>query len=254
MKIFACGHSTFKLEIDDRVFLTDPWFTTSGFLYSLFTRRIYPLALNPDSITRCDAMLVSHNHIDHCSREAFDVARRLGTLIVGPKGVVNRAERYGISNAREVRAGGNLDLFGIRITAIPAVHPLARNPVGFLVEGSKHVYFSGDTRFDWSIVDALRDKQIDIAFLQVACSFRTLLHGADGMDINYADELAKAIRPKCVIPMHFDCVGKYLDLTTKKRVSEQSLTVEDVLNSFKRRLSRNGIGCHLLFPGNEIEV
>lgn len=234
--------------------LTDPWFTTSGFLYSLFTRRIYPLALNPDSITRCDAMLVSHNHIDHCSRDAFTVARRLGTLIVGPKGVVNRAERCGISDAREVRAGDSLDLSGIRITAIPAVHPLAKNPVGFLIEGSEHVYFSGDTRFDWSIVDALRDKQIDIAFLQVGCSFRTLLHGADGMDINYADELAKAIRPKFVVPMHFDCVGKYLDLTTKKRVNEQSLTVEDALNSFKRRLSRNGIGCHLLFAGTEIEV
>ncbi len=254
MKIFACGHSTFRLEIDGHVVLTDPWFTTSGLLYNLFTRRIYPLALNPDSITRCDAMLVSHNHIDHRSRDALTVARRLGTLIVGPKGVVNRAERYGIPTTREMRPGDSVDLSRIRITAIPAVHPLAKNPVGFFIEGSKHVYFSGDTRFDWSIVDALRDRRIDVAFLQVGCSFRALLHGADGMDINYAEELAKAIRPKCVIPMHFDCVGKYLDLTTKKRVSEQSLTVEDVLNSFKRRLSRNGIECHLLFAGTEVEV
>ncbi len=73
------------------------------------------------------------------------------------------------------------------------------------------------------------------------------------MDINYAHELAKAIRPGCVVPMHFDCVGKYLDLLTRKRVTEYSLDVEDALDSFRRRLSADGIDCRLLFAGNEAE-
>ncbi|UCD59068.1 MAG: MBL fold metallo-hydrolase [Candidatus Hydrogenedentota bacterium] len=254
MKIFAVGHSTFRWEIDNNVILTDPWFTSSGLFYNLFMRRIYPLATDPDSIDRCDAMLVSHNHPDHLSRQALKLARKLGTLVAGPKRVVSRAKRNGILSCRELRPGESFELSGIQITAVPAVHPLSKGAIGYLLEGGRNIYFSGDTRFDWRIVEALRHKQIDIAFLQVSCQFRTLSGGADGMDINYADELAKAIRPKCVVPMHFDCVGRYLDIPTNKRVSEHSLDVEDALSTLKRRLSRNDIDCLLLFPGNEIEV
>lgn len=254
MKIFAAGHSTFRLEMDGHVILTDPWFKTSGPLYNLLTRRIFPLALDPDSIKKCDLMLVSHNHIDHLSREALEVGRKLGAMVAGPPGVARRARRSGIFNCRSLRPGDCFEHDNIRITAVPAVHPLSKNPVGFLIEGCRSVYFSGDTRFDWEIVNALRGKQIDIAILQVSCSFYTLLNGSDGMDINYAAELAGALRPKCVIPMHFDCVGKYLDLTTGKKVSGYSLDVEDALNSFKRRLSARGIGCELLFAGGEMEI
>lgn len=253
MKIFAVGHSTFKLEMQDLVLLTDPWFTVSGLFYHVLTRRIYPLAVEPDAIIRCDAMLVSHNHPDHLSADALTLARKLGTLIVGPKGVIKRARRHGISNYRELRPGESVNLAGIRITAVPAVHPLSRRAIGFLIEGEKNIYFSGDTRFDWRIVNALRGKRIDVAILQTSCAFYSLLGGADGMDINYAHELAKAIRPGCVVPMHFDCVGKYLDLLTRKRVTEYSLDVEDALDSFRGRLSADGIDCRLLFAGNEAE-
>ncbi|RJP74881.1 MAG: MBL fold metallo-hydrolase [Candidatus Abyssobacteria bacterium SURF_17] len=254
MDVFAIGHATFKLRIDGLVILTDPWFTTSGFLYNLFMRRIYPLATELDSIKQCDVMLVSHNHPDHLSRHALTIARKLGSLVIGPGDVVRRAERHGVPNARELRPRESIEAFGIRITAVPAVHPLANNPIGFFLEGNTNIYYSGDTRFDWKIVEALRGKRVDVAFLQVSCAFRPLWHGADGMDINYAEELAKAIRPRCVIPMHFDCVGKYLDITTKKRVSEHSLDVEDVLSVFRRRLSRSGIECLLLFAGNEATI
>lgn len=254
MKVFAVGHSTFRLDIDDHVILTDPWFTTSGLMYNLFMRRIYPLAIDVESIARCDAMLVSHNHADHLSGEALRLARRLGTVVIGPRGVVRRAKRSGVSGCHELRPGESFDLSGIRISAVPAVHPLSRNPIGFFVESTKKIYFSGDTRFDWRIVEALRSVEIDVAFLQVSCAFYTLLAGMDGMDINYAEELAKAIRPKCVIPMHFDCVGKHLDILTGKRVSEHSLDIEDALNSFRQRLARSDIDCRLLFAGNEIEL
>jgi L-ascorbate metabolism protein UlaG (beta-lactamase superfamily) len=253
MNVFAIGHSTFRLELDGQVILTDPWFTQSGILYHLFMRRIYPLAIAPQTIARCDAMLVTHNHPRHFGRQALELAGKLKSVIVGPSSIVNRARRAGLSDCFRLEAGKSIDLSGIRITAVPAVHPLSRDSIGFLLEGSKTVYFSGDTRFDWRIVGALREKRIDIAFLQASCSFSPLFNGADGMDINYAYELAKAIRPKCVIPMHYDCVGTYLDIFAKKRVSEHSLDVEDALDSLKQRLSADHMDCALLFPGNEAE-
>ncbi|MBI4831227.1 MAG: MBL fold metallo-hydrolase, partial [Candidatus Lindowbacteria bacterium] len=142
MKITAIGHSTFKLEIGERVILTDPWFATSGVLYRLFTKRIYPLAVKPEQINRCDAMLVSHNHIDHFDRAALALARRLGTLIAGPPSVVKRAKRNGIQNCQSLRPGEGFDFSGMRITAVPAYHPLAKDGIGFLVESEKRAYFS----------------------------------------------------------------------------------------------------------------
>lgn len=254
MKTFAVGHATFRIETAASVIFTDPWFTTSGLRYHLLSRRIYPLALSPDNIKKCDAMLVSHNHIDHFSHQAVALARKLGTMVIGPPSVVRLARRRGIDNCRALNPGEQFDFATLKITAVRALHPLARDAIGFLVQSEKTFYFSGDTRFDWSIVEALRDTHIDLAFLQVSCAFRPALNGADGMDVNYAEELAKAIRPTRVIPMHFDCVGKYLDLLTKKRVSEHGLEVEDALNSLKRRLSRSGIECILLYAGQEVEI
>ncbi len=253
MKIQAVGQSTFKVDIDNIVVLTDPCFTNSGIRYYLFMRRIYPLGIEPDSLDRCDLMLVSHNHPDHLSAASFEIARRLGTKVVGPRSVVFRAKLNRITNLCEMRPGQSCGFENLRITAIPALHPPLKNSLGFFVEGSRNLYFSGDTRFDWSIVEALQGKRIDVAFLQIACSFRTFRQGADGMDINYAVELAKAIKPKYVVPMHFDCVGRYLDLVAMKKVSEHSLEVEDALGSFQRKLSRNDIGCITLFAGNTVE-
>jgi L-ascorbate metabolism protein UlaG (beta-lactamase superfamily) len=254
MKIAAVGHATFKLEIGEQIILTDPCFTTSGILYHMFMKRIYPLAVAPESITRCDAMLVSHNHIDHFSRGALELARRLGTMVVGPASVIKRAKRSGISDCRRLEPGQSFDYSGMRITAFPASHPFSKDAIGFFLECERNIYFSGDTRFDWRIVDALRGKRIDIAILQVSCALYSFFGGADGMDVNYAVELAKAIRPKCVVPMHFDCVGKYLDISAKKRVSERTIDVEEVLEDMKQRLSQEGIECCILYAGSGIEI
>jgi L-ascorbate metabolism protein UlaG (beta-lactamase superfamily) len=254
MKILAVGHATFRIELNGRVIFTDPWFTTSGILYNLFARRVFPLALKPDFIHRCDAMLVSHAHLDHVSKEAFRVARRLNSLIVGPGEVIRRARRWGIETVRELRAGETMNVDGIAVTGVPAFHPLSRNPVGFLMEGERKVYFSGDTRFDWSIVGHLRRKPIDVALLQTSCAFYSWWNGADGMDLNYAEELARAIRPKYFIPIHFDCVGKYLDISGKVRVNEHNLNVEDCLEHLRERLFKHGITCVILYSGNSVEL
>ncbi|MBI5116776.1 MBL fold metallo-hydrolase [Candidatus Poribacteria bacterium] len=254
MRITSIGQSTFKLEIGGIVILTDPWFTTSGILYRLFMRRIYPLATDPESISHCDVMLVSHNHIDHFDRGALNLAHRLGTTVVGPASVVKRSRRNGICNYRQLQTGETVETSGIKVTAVPAFHPLSKDSVGFLVESERNVYFSGDTRFDWSIVGALRGKRIDVAILQVSCAFYTFLGGADGMDINNAVELAKAIRPKCVVPMHFDCIGKYLDIAAKKRVSVRTIDVEAVLERMKQKLSQEGIVCRVLYAGDTIDI
>jgi L-ascorbate metabolism protein UlaG (beta-lactamase superfamily) len=254
MKLLSIGHSTFKLDLDGQVILTDPWFTASGFVYHFLTRRIFPPALKPSSIEKCDALLVSHSHMDHLCHEAFTTACRLDSLIIGPRSVIRRAKRHNVPNVHEVKAGEKIELGKLKITAVPASHPLASDAIGFLLEGEKNLYFSGDTRFDWSIVNWLRGKRIDLALLQVSCAFYPWLNGADGMDTNYAVEFAKAIRPRCVVPMHFDCVGKYLDIVAGVRVSERNLDVEEVLARFERHLVTYGIDCAILYAGKVFEM
>jgi L-ascorbate metabolism protein UlaG (beta-lactamase superfamily) len=254
MKVFCVGHATFRIEIGGKLIFTDPWFTTSGMMFHLFARRVFPLAVNSESVEKCDVMLVSHGHLDHVSPDAFTMARRLDSLVIGSRGVANKARRCKISRVQELWPGQSVKVEGLTITGIPASHPLSRNALGFLLEGDRSIYFSGDTRFDWSIVNSLKNKKIDVAILQVACSFYSLLGGADGMDVNFAEEMAKAIHPKHVIPMHFDCVGKYLDITRNVRVNESNLDVEDCLESFGRRLAREAISCEILYPGMTFEL
>jgi L-ascorbate metabolism protein UlaG (beta-lactamase superfamily) len=103
--------------------------------------------------------------------------------------------------------GDETRLGDIVVHAVPAYHPFARDAIGFVIRGEKTVYFSGDTRYTPALRDALWTFSIDIALVQAACS-RYPLVGKDGMDLEDAARFAAEIKPKIVIPIHYQVKGK----------------------------------------------
>ncbi len=103
-------------------------------------------ALDAD-LTRCDAVLLTHHHVDHCF--GLDELRRFNVLMGGPIDVLGEAATLKAlrrvyahifdkaSNvqdsfiatliAREIHAGEPFDLFGVRVTPIRLLH--GRMPV-----------------------------------------------------------------------------------------------------------------------------
>ena len=204
MELTLYGQSTVLIRMSEVSMLTDPWWGQFEFM------RGVPIASNPELIEKLDLMLVSHNHIDHWSNPAIRLARKLGTTVVGSQKAVSRAEKHGLEDAVELKPGEEYEFGGIVINAVPAFHPFAKDAIGFVVEGEKTLYFSGDTRCTPELEEALGRFELDAALLQAACSNYPFI-GKDGMDLDSAARLAGAIKPKLVIPIHYQVRGKVLE-------------------------------------------
>lgn len=146
LRLTYLGHATVMIELDGVRILTDP----------VLGDRLGPLRRSgptpdPAEIGAVDGVVISHAHPDHFNRASLRAVRG-GPLVVVPRGLGSRAARGG-HRVREVTVDDSVEIGGVRVTAVSALHgrwplhPGAR-PLGFLIEGSTSVYFAGDTAID----------------------------------------------------------------------------------------------------------
>jgi L-ascorbate metabolism protein UlaG (beta-lactamase superfamily) len=168
------GHATVLIELDGVRVLTDP----------VLRRRLAHLeraeAVATASLPPLDLVLVSHVHYDHLDVPSL---RRLGPLaarVAVPTGAARLLWRTKVGSVVEMNEGSELELGGVRVRATHAEHRASRHPLapvlpslGYVVSGSRTVYFAGDTDlFDG--MDAIADP-LDVALVPVAAARR----GAD---------------------------------------------------------------------------
>jgi L-ascorbate metabolism protein UlaG (beta-lactamase superfamily) len=194
------GHATLLVELDTIRLLTDPALRARiGPL-----RRVgeSPAAVPPD----VDAVLISHLHHDHLDLASL---RRLGghPRLVVPRGAAAWLRARGFAEVEELGPGEITSVGGIRIRAVRARHGGFRPPagpaaaaIGYVIEGSRSVYFAGDT----GLFEEMRDLQgaIDVALLPVGGWGPTLpsRHHLDPID---AARAAALIQPRLSVPIHW---------------------------------------------------
>ena len=198
-RVTYVGHATLLIELDGLRLLTDP----------LLTARASHLARtsavpNLDA-RRLDAVLLSHLHADHLNLPSL---RRLGKeqLLIAPRGAAPFLARHGFHRVMEVVAGETTRIKGINIEATPAEHPGRPMPgrpqtdcVGYLIHGSRHIYFTGDTDlFDGM---AAIGETVDVALLPVWGWGPTL--GVGHMNPYRAAKALELLRPSLAIPIHW---------------------------------------------------
>ena len=192
------GHSTTLIEVDGVRLVTDP----------LLRPRVGPLR-QPDwwepHLGPLAAVLVSHAHLDHLDLPSL---RRLptGVPVIAPPGAAARtASRCRGGSVRALAAGRSLRLGPVTVTATPASHPGGRygravgpGAVGYWVQGSRTVYFAGDTALFAGMTDLAG---ADLAVLPTGGW--GLSHGSGHMDADEAAEAARRLRPRVAVPVHW---------------------------------------------------
>lgn len=215
MKIKLIGQSMFQIKINNLVILTDPWL-------GLPFLRAVPLKIKFEEFIKCDLMLVSHNHLDHFDNIAIDLAKKLNSIIVGPKSVIKRAEKKSIKTVL-LNYPDEKEILGLKIKAVFAQHTFSRDAVSFFVEGEKNFWFSGDTIYSDKLVAELKNlPSLDVAFLQIACA--RYFFKKDGLNLNDAVKLTQEIKPKIAIPMHYQIRGKTQNPQEFKKLAEDNNT------------------------------
>ncbi len=184
------------MEVQD-VVKNITWLGHDGFLIKGDGKAI---VIDPFQVKQCepaDVILVTHEHYDHCSPEDIQKVQEASTVIVTEADSAKKLS----GDVRVVQPGDKLTVSGIQIEAVPAYntnkdfHPKQNGWLGFVltVDGVR-IYHAGDT----DLIPEMDSIKADIALLPVS--------GTYVMTAEEAVEAAKIIKPKLVIPMHYDSI------------------------------------------------
>ena len=186
--------------MDGTRLLTDP----------ILRRRVGPMVRHgapPGAGTteRRDADLVSHLHRDHADLGSLRRLDRDLRLLV-PPGSRRFFERRGFRAVTELAPGDSATIGTLGVTAVDAHHDGGRRrsaadvrAIGFLVKGSRKVYFAGDT--DWFPGMEKLSPGLDLALLPIWGWGPSI--GEGHLDPEGAARAAAALSPRLAVPIHW---------------------------------------------------
>jgi L-ascorbate metabolism protein UlaG (beta-lactamase superfamily) len=192
------GHSCAGIRLDGRLIVTDPVLRERIF----HLRRKSPV--DAARLDGADVILLSHVHYDHLDLPSLGQLDFDAQVLV-PAGAGGLMRRRGFRLVQEVTAGDEVDVGAVRIRVTHAEHAAGRRPgtrktlpVGYVVAGTRSVYFAGDT----DLFDGMAHLgNVHLALLPVAGWGPRLPAGH--LDPVRAVQALELIRPHIAIPIHW---------------------------------------------------
>jgi len=206
------GHATFEIKMAERIVFVDPWLDGNP-----------KATMKTSDVKEADIVCVTHDHTDHIG-SAFEICKHTRAVFVATPELCNQANKNGVKEVVGLNIGGTASLKGIDITMIQAFHTATIGaPTGFILRGEDvSIYHAGDTGIfgDMKLIGELY--QPDVALLPIG--------GYYTMNSKEAAEAVWLIKPKVVIPMHyqtFPVLAKTADEFVKKvRAKNPEVKVE----------------------------
>jgi L-ascorbate metabolism protein UlaG (beta-lactamase superfamily) len=193
------GHATVHIALDGVRLLTDPLLRSrAGHL----RRRG---RVDAGALRGIDAILVSHAHYDHLDIPSLERLGRI-TPIVVPRGLGALVRRRSFAHVVELEAGETIAVGTLSVTATVAEHDGSRGPfaagpaLGYLVEGTRRVYFAGDTDLFPGMAEI--GPELDVALVPIWGWGPSLGRGKH-MDPERAAESLTLLRPRIAVPIHW---------------------------------------------------
>jgi L-ascorbate metabolism protein UlaG (beta-lactamase superfamily) len=196
LSITWLGHATFIIGTPGgKRIVTDPW---------LEGNPVCPA--DRKRIDAADLILLSHGHFDH-SGDVVNVARATKAPVVAIFELANWLESKGLQNVVGMGLGGTVNVAGLDVSMVPAVHSSSTTengtviylgpPTGFVVrmENRQAFYFAGDTALfgDMRLIGEMHKP--DVAFLPIGDHYT--------MGPEAAARACAFLGVRQVVPMHF---------------------------------------------------
>jgi L-ascorbate metabolism protein UlaG (beta-lactamase superfamily) len=248
LRIEYIGHATTLIALDGVRLLTDP----------LLRRRVAHLRrtvrVDAAALRGVDAVLLSHGHNDHLDPPSL---ARLGrsVLIVAPRGLGGFLRKRRFEHVVELDEGEQLSVGSVVVRATHAEHdgsrPFTRvraSALGFAVEGSRRVYFAGDTELFPEMDGLVSD--LDVALVPIWGWGPTLGRGKHLSPAEAAEAL-RLLRPRIAIPIHW---GTYRPAHLGLRVLPDFLTDPAARFVEAAAVAAPDVEIHVLRPGETFQL
>ncbi|MBO2451103.1 MBL fold metallo-hydrolase [Actinomadura barringtoniae] len=200
LKVTRIGHACQLIEIGDHRVLTDPWFTQTATYY-----QGEPIAATVQTLGRIAALVISHEHYDHCDLDALLAgAFDLDVPLIGPGTVTALAQAKGFRNVRTVEAWESTAVGDLTVTATPGLHGV--HEVTFVIQGGDRTVFFGGDSLRVPELDTLPERfgRIDLAILPTnGLCVRPMNMKQVVMDAEEAARLTAVLRPTLAVAHHY---------------------------------------------------
>lgn len=179
IKLIFVNHSTFLIQLDTLNILTDPiWSERCSPVQWLGPKRNRPPGVTFNSLPNIDVVLISHNHYDHLDKNTIlALQKEHAPQFIVPLGVSHFFKGLGIHNVIEIDWDEEIEFKSLKIKGTPAVHFSSRGVFdrdktlwcGYLIKGSKSIYFAGDTGYDENIFKKIGNENpnLDLSIIPI---------------------------------------------------------------------------------------
>ncbi len=183
-----------------------------------------PTDVDPRAFATADVVLITHEHYDHLDPAIVrDVQSRTKCTVIADITSAKRLKKVvEPGKLREVKAGDEVELDGIRILIKGCNHPAA-TPVTFLIvsEDGVKVYHTADSLPFPEMKRIGEEDKPDVTFCTVGIAPRA--------SPSAGVEIAKLTKPKVAIPYHTDVKGdlsRFAELLIKEAPGIRCMIVE----------------------------
>jgi L-ascorbate metabolism protein UlaG (beta-lactamase superfamily) len=200
LTVTRIGHACQLIQIGGTRVLTDPWFTQTATYY-----HGEPVASTVETLGRIDAVVVSHEHYDHCDLDTlasggFD----LGVPLIGPGTVAAIARGKGFRDLRAIEAWEATTVGDLTVTATPGQHGV--HEVTFVIQAAERTVFFGGDSLRVPELDTIPDRfgHVDLAILPTnGLCIRPMNLRQVVMDAEEAAGLTAVLKPTLAVPHHY---------------------------------------------------
>ena len=206
MKLYWLGQAGFYLVADHgTAIMIDPYMSDS-LLRDRGEKYHREVPINEEFLkAKADVMVITHAHADHMDFATLDqvFAVNHGVAVMAPRNVLSQLRaRYGeLENYMLFEPGVEITMNGILFQASSACHS-DECPIGVIIEGEgKVLCHTGDTMFHSRLKTEL-PVEADLLMLPI---------NGVGNNMNAVDaaRLTRSLRPRLVMPMHWDMFKAY---------------------------------------------